>query len=164
MGSIYKKILVPLDGSRRAETVLPQVRELAELANAEIVLMSVAVDSIWDTLFMGPKLAAAMAGMEEAAANAKSYLEHVAATLEKTGVKVSTHITHGLVAESILDSAQEIHADLIVMSTCGRGQPAQGLGGSIAYQVARRSKAHVLLMCPTQPQNLRPIPTKSSTS
>ena len=143
---MYKKILVPLDGSKTAEAVLRQVRELAKLTNAEIVLMNVAVDSSWESLFTGTKLAAAMSGTAGAAHKAASYLLTVAAWLEESGLRVSVHVANGLVVESILGFAEDIHADLIVMSTCGKSQLVEQPLGSIAYQVARRSRTQVLLV------------------
>ena len=143
---MYKKILVPLDGSKTSESVLQQVRELAKLTNAEIVLMNVAVDSSWEPLFTGAKLAAAMSGSTGVADKAASYLLTVAAWLEESGLRVKVHIAHGLVVESILSFAQDIRADLIVMSSGGKSQLVEQPLGSIAYQVARRSRTQVLLV------------------
>ena len=143
---MYKRILVPLDGSKIAEAVLQQVRELAKLTNAEIVLLNVAVDSSWEPLFTGPKLAAAMTGSASLAKKAASYLLSVAARLEESGLKVDIHVANGLVVESILGFADDIRADLIVMSSCGRSQLTVQPLGSIAYQVARRSMTQVLLV------------------
>jgi nucleotide-binding universal stress UspA family protein len=143
---MYKKILVPLDGSKTAETVLLQVRELAKLMNAEIVLMIVAVDSSWEPLFTGPKLAAAMSGSAGVADKAASYLLTVAAWLGESGLKVGVHVANGLVVESILSFAEDIRADLIVMSSGGKSQLMEQPLGSTAYQVARRSRTEVLLV------------------
>ena len=143
---MYKKFLVPLDGSKTAEAVLQQVRELAKLTNAEIVLMNVTVDSSWDHLFTGAKLATAMSGSVGVANKAASYLLSAAAWLEESGLKVGIHVADGLVVESILGFAEDIRADLIVMSSVGKSQLVEHPLGSIAYQVARRSKTQVLLV------------------
>ncbi len=153
---MYKTILVPLDGSKTAEDVLPQVRELAELTNAKIVLMNVEVDSSWEPLFTGPKLAASMSGAIAIGNKAAIYLGSVGASLDKSGLEVDVHVANGLVVESILGYAEEIHADLIVMSTRGKSQFIEQPLGSIAYQVARRSKTQVLLVR----QPVAPLPEK----
>lgn len=143
---MYKKILVPLDGSRTAEAVLPQVRELAKLSNAAIVLMNVQVDPFWESLLIGPKLAATAVGTASVADKATSYLLSVASSLASSGLEVSVHVANGLVAESILGYAEEIQADLIVMSSRGQSRFMEQPLGSVAYQIARRSKTQVLLV------------------
>ena len=77
---------------------------------------------------------------------AASYLLTVAAWFEERGLTVGVHVANGLVVESILSFAEDIRADLIVMSTCGKSQLMEQPLGSIAYQVARRSKTQVLLV------------------
>lgn len=144
---MYKKILVPLDGSELAEAVLPHVRSLAERFDAEIVLLRVAVDPTDDLLFTGPKLAAAaQQNVDAIRLEAKRYLEQIAANLRKTGLAVTTEVCEGLVAETVLDCVEEVQADLIAISTHGRGGLVRWLTGSVTYKILHQARVPVLLV------------------
>ncbi len=144
---MYKKILVPLDGSTLAETVLPHVQALAEHGDSEIILLRVAAEPIYDLLFTGAKLAAATRGHEATPSlEAKIYLDSIGARLKQNGYQVTTQIREGRVANEILDSAEESKVDLIVLSARGRGKHEGFALGSITYKVMRGAHVPVLLI------------------
>ena len=144
---MYKKILVPLDGSELAETVLPQVYALAESENSEIILLRVAVEPIYDLLFSGAKLATATRNHSMTPSlEAKNYLDDVGARLRQDGLVVSTEVREGRVADMILGCAEESDADLIVLSARGRGKDGGFALGSTTYKVMRGAHVSVLLI------------------
>ncbi|HZS86418.1 MAG TPA: universal stress protein [Chloroflexota bacterium] len=140
---MYDRLLVPLDGSRLAEAVLPVVERLAPLYGATAVLLHV--------LERGAP--AAVHGQRHLTAmpEATAYLEGVAGRLRAQGITVETHpheVPEGDVARSIAAHAPEERADLIVLSTHGSGGLRDLLYGSIAQQVLKRGAVPVLLARP----------------
>lgn len=143
---MYKKILVTLDGSEVAESVLPHVRALAQCTGAEIVLLRVATLPMSQFVTPNPVVAADYYLNDEA--EAQSYLWGKAAELKGAGLKVSTEVGVGPVGQTILDFAKNIDADLIAMATHGRGGLARFVIGSVADQIMRGSHVLVLLVRP----------------
>ena len=107
---MLSSILVPLDGSTLAERALPYAEALARPSGARVVLVrAVPGDREHGT---------------ESEAEARDYLNGLAARLaERVGV-VETAVPHGAAAEAIVEEARRQGSDLIVMATHGRG----GLG------------------------------------
>ncbi|MBI5301485.1 MAG: universal stress protein [Chloroflexi bacterium] len=149
---MYRKILVPLDGSSLAEGVLPHVRMLAENFDAEIVLLQIVVDPIYDLLLSGPKLAAAThdSGSTQHP-RSQSYLDCVAKPLREAGLEVTTMVCEGLVAETILACGERFQVDLIVMATHGVNTPSGWQLGNVTYRIVHDAKAPVLLIRAQQP-------------
>ncbi len=143
---MYKRILVPLDGSEFAEASLPHVRTLAKCTGAEIVLLRVVVRRMYEHAVPEPIPAEFN---HESEKESEAYLERVASELREAGLKVTTETCIGPVAEAILEYAEGIHADLIAMSTHGRSGLARWFIGSVADKVVRGSKLPVLLTRPT---------------
>ena len=141
---MYKKILVPLDGSIVAEGVLPHAKSLAYSEGAELVLLTVAANPAMDFVFSDPGLA--QGAVSEQEEKSKTYISAVENGLKAEGFRVSTLLRIGSVAEVILGVAEELEADVIAMSTHGRTGPARWLLGSIAERVVHNSNIPVLLI------------------
>lgn len=146
---MFRKILVPLDGSPLAEAVLPHVRELAHCHNSEIVLLRVATYPLFDYSITDPRLILEL--RENAQAEASSYINSIAADLKREGFKITTEVVEGAVAEAIVSLAESAQADLIAMSTHGRTGIQRLFLGSVANRVVQMSKVPVLLI---RPQNI----------
>ena len=144
---MYHKILVPLDGSKPAEAVLPHACALAERFTAEIVLLRVPADPADDLMFTGPKLVAATRGRTDALRReAIDYLEQLAAELEDAGLCVATLVCDGPVVETIVGCAEKVRADLIVISSQGKGGLTGWPTGSVAYRLLHQARVPVLLV------------------
>ncbi len=144
---MYKRILVPLDGSELAEQVLPHVTELAQCTGAEIILLRVASLPVYDYLVPEPRWSNEI--RQAAEQEALRYLERVSRGLRERGLTVKTsETTEGPVHEIILDLAHQLNVDLIAMSTHGRGGLARLVMGSVADQVIRHVTIPVLLVRP----------------
>ncbi|MBI5876837.1 MAG: universal stress protein [Chloroflexi bacterium] len=123
---MYPTILVPLDGSELAETILPVARDLARRSHAPLLLL---------------RIAARGANTEAAA-----YLHKQASALQAAGCEAATVVRSGPVAETILAHADEVRADLIAMSTHGRGGLSRVVMGSVADRVVRGGRMPVVLV------------------
>ncbi len=147
---MFKKVLVPLDGSELAEAVLPYVRELAKLSGGEIVLLRVPLYPALDIPASNPNLIPTL--YDDIDREAQAYLSRTVMRLQAAGFdKVTAELRPGVAPETILEFAESIGADLIAMSTHGRSGLARWLIGSVAERVVRGSKVPVLLVRPTSP-------------
>jgi nucleotide-binding universal stress UspA family protein len=141
---VYKKILVPLDGSKTAEEVLPHAKVLAYSEGAEIILLNVVANPVVEFAFSNPGIAAETIAEEEALG--KKYMAGVESQLKSDGFKVSTILAEGSAANVILKIAEQMEVDVIAMSTHGRTGPAHWFIGSVAERVVHNSKIPVVLI------------------
>jgi nucleotide-binding universal stress UspA family protein len=148
---MYDRILVPLDGSERAECVLPHVETLATACSVkEVVLVSVTeritgfrvMDDSSQPL--GERLVPEAVGKE--AKQAQKYLGKIAKTLEAKGIKVSTEVLMGKPAEEIIIYAHRMKCDLIIMASHGRSGISRWAHGSVADQVFRAAAIPILMI------------------
>jgi nucleotide-binding universal stress UspA family protein len=135
---MFKKILVPLDGSKLAEGILSQVKELAQIHKGEIILLRVA-------------LAHTFPGQDpidhqvKVVREAEEYLANLEVSLKKAGVPVQTVVRYGHDAEEIIGHAKVHGCDLIAMSTHGRSGISLWVLGSVAVKVLHAAAVPVLL-------------------
>ena len=141
---MYRKILVPLDGSKVAEGVLPHAKSLAYSEGAELILLTVGANPALDYAFSDPGLA--QQAIQEQEDRSSKYITEIEAQLKSAGFKTSTQMRVGSVADVILGVVEELQVDVIAMSTHGRTGPARWLLGSIAERVVRNSNIPVLLI------------------
>ena len=148
---MYRKILVPLDGSPLAETVIPHVRMLAESQPTEIFLLQIVVDPIYDLILSGPKLAAATHDRASTQrVQSQNYLNHIAACLREHGIKVTTIVCEGVVAETILAYGEKFQVDLIILAAHGVNTPSGWQLGNVTYRIVHDAQVPVLLVRPKQ--------------
>ena len=141
---MYRKILVPLDGSKVAVGVLPHAKELAYSEGAELILLNVGANPALDFVFSDPGLA--QSAVQEQEERSKKYMTEIESQLKAAVFKTSTILRVGAVADVILGVAEELQVDVIAMSTHGRTGPARWLLGSVAERVVHNSKVPVLLI------------------
>ena len=142
---MYKTILVPLDGSKRAEAILPHVEEMAHRFKAKVVLVQV-VES--QTLVAGPygTLELNISAFERRTLEAEAYLKALRGEFHAKGIDAKGSVEHGPVAETIIDVAAREGADLIAMASHGRGGLARVFYGSVAAGVLQRVDRPLLLV------------------
>lgn len=143
---MYRNILVPLDGSSTAESALPLAARLARSAQARLHVMLVheptaALASAGALPPPPPELDAAMHAREEA------YLEGVASRWrDSAGTPVECHLVEGQAGPDVCAEAARLEADLLVMTTHGRGAFRRLWLGSVADYVVRHLAIPVLLL------------------
>lgn len=142
---MYKRILVPLDGSPLAEAALPHAEQLALQFDANVVLLRVVVSPY---AIVAPDLV--LAGYDpnqpELEGQAEQYLQGIVGRLAAKGIRAKTLHADGPVAEAILECAGSEKVDLIVMSTHGRGGVSRWVYGSVADRVLQASACPILLI------------------
>jgi nucleotide-binding universal stress UspA family protein len=141
---MYKKILVPLDGSELAKKALDQAEKLAKTFDAEIVLLQVVP---FMPIYGSPELVTPLIVDEKQKESAERYLRNLAEELKKRDLKVTTMVRTGQqVAVEIIDFAKESRVDLIVMCTHGRSGITRWVLGSVAHKVLTRAETPILLI------------------
>ncbi len=145
---MYKKILVPLDGSQLSENSLEHLKSLVKGSNQpEVVLLRV-VEPI--SSFDASALASSgfLIGdiLHNKTEDAKNYVSGIANKLEGEGMYARGDVVNGQPAEAILDYAEKNNIDLIVMSSHGRTGISRWAFGSVADKVLHHSKVPVLLV------------------
>jgi nucleotide-binding universal stress UspA family protein len=141
---MYERVLVPLDGSRLAEGILPFILQIASPLDLEVVLIYV-VRPIAPQAIEGTRHFT----VDDVAARlkeAREYLAPVAANLREGGVRVTTGVRHGEPVAEIVAAARETEAGLIAMTTRGRSGFGRLLFGSVAEAVLRQAEIPVLMM------------------
>jgi nucleotide-binding universal stress UspA family protein len=149
-GGAIRKILVPLDASTLAESVLPLVEKLAADHGASVTVMQ-SVPPV--SAYSGFEYAAptAMAEiLEDMQAQSRTYLAGVRDRLREKGIEVDAITTGALAVESILSTADEIGADLIALATHGRTGLGRVVLGSVTDSVIRRSHLPCLVVHPDE--------------
>jgi nucleotide-binding universal stress UspA family protein len=144
---MYRKVLVPLDGSGFAEHALPLAVSLARRSRAGIHLVTVTTPitaAYLEGVFVGS------ADLEaEAAAQRQGYLEGIMARLrERIDVPLTGEVMHGEVSSTLCDLAGTGEYDLVVMATHGRSPFGRFWLGSVADEMMRHATLPLLLVRP----------------
>jgi nucleotide-binding universal stress UspA family protein len=149
---MYKKILVPLDGSQLAEKVLPYAIQLTSRFQAETVLLHV----------FG-------AGESQSLVTSKAYIEHIAEKVRmqlqeippkaqfskgKVPAVIKAEILTGDAPSAILEYADKSETDLIIMSKHGHSGFGHWLMGNVAHKVFSVSRIPVLIIHPANTDNI----------
>ena len=146
VGFMYKKILVPLDGSELAKKGLEEAEKLAPIFGAEIVLFQVVP---FMPIYGSPELVTPLIVDEKQKETAERYLHNLAEEEKRKGFKVTSMVKTGQqVAVEIIDFAKESGVDLIVMCTHGRSGITRWVLGSVAHKVLTRAETPILLLRP----------------
>jgi nucleotide-binding universal stress UspA family protein len=162
---MYKKILVPLDGSKLAECALPHVETLAKGCDTEeVILISVTERVKGYRVLEGPSqpVAGSELGWMESRQplgqrlvpeafgkkekQAQRYLDRIAKKMTAKGINVSTEVLLWKPEEAIVGYAKQYGCDLIVMASHGRSGPSRWAHGSVADKVLRASSIPVLMI------------------
>lgn len=148
---MFRTILVPLDGSSFAEQALPHALGIVRRAGATLDLVHVHVLYVLEEHIVArysydPELD------EEQKRKEQLYLEGTAKWLAAVSpVRVTEAVVNGSDAEGILQHVQDGKADLIVMTTHGRGPLGRVFLGSVADELIRQATVPVLLIHPRDP-------------
>ncbi len=156
-----QRIIVPLDGSRLAEAVLPTAVELGQALNAEWVLLQVVAPlaAVWA---MGAGIAGpavtweAQPTVEEEKAAGRAYLDEVRMTMPDPS-RVTLDLREDVMPLGIVHAVAEHHGTYIAMSTHGRGGVGRLIMGSVTDSVIRLSPVPVVVVRPQLAGLGRPV-------
>jgi len=152
---MYKKILVPLDGSRSGGKAVDHAIEIAKKFDGQVMLLRVAPPAHIPAAQMGAPGSVALYEMAADAADiehsidvkrARNQLNARRRQLEADGITATAQVITGDPASLIKKFAKQEKADLIVMSTRGRSGITRAFLGSVADDVVRSGIAPVLLI------------------
>ncbi len=147
---MYHKILVPLDGSKRVEAILPHVQDLAQRYGAEVLLLHViempglvAIEAIEQGAYQQDLLDRSEAG--------RAYLAGVQSALAEKGIAVRTVVAESPVVQAIIDVAEKEGVDLIALASHGRTGLSRVFYGSVAAGILQRIDRPLLLVRAVEP-------------
>jgi nucleotide-binding universal stress UspA family protein len=146
---MFKRILVPLDGSALAEQAIPTAGRIARATGGSVVLVQV-ISPLFEYGY-GPYLLQPTRYMDDLAlrddlSEATHYLERVATSIHLVGVETEVEAWHGSAAVMILSAARAKNIDLIVMCSHGYTGLKRWVLGSVAQKVARHAPVPVLVL------------------
>jgi nucleotide-binding universal stress UspA family protein len=174
----YNKVIVPLDGSKLAESVLPHVEKIAKGCAIPQVILVTVTEPIRVKTPKGERIEQLPAKYQgqilyygntmgnvggvivpetmrdlpvtigKMAKTGYNYLSHIAEKLEKNGIQVTIAVLIGNIAEEITHFAQEEKADLIVMASRGKTSLRRWDVGNAAEKVFRATDIPILLVKP----------------
>lgn len=139
---MYSIILVPLDGSRRAQRILPDVEELSKRFGATIVFLRV----VGSEAGHGQTADFYIEALERALDEAKLYLSGIQGEFSKRGFQVRTVVERGPVVNTIINVAKREKVDLIAMASHGRTGLLRAFYGSVAAGVLNKVDRPILLI------------------
>jgi nucleotide-binding universal stress UspA family protein len=145
---MYSTILVPLDGSKLAECVLPHVETLVKGSEAKRVILARVVEPfrppMTDYVLNEEQLKKVDREQKD---YAEKYLKEVLSQAKYgSGVRVETAILYGNAAEALAEFANKNQADIIVIATHGRSGVSKWVWGGVADRILRSSCVPVLMV------------------
>jgi nucleotide-binding universal stress UspA family protein len=143
---MYKTILVPLDGSKRAEAILPHVEELALRFGAKVIFLRIEEDVMMLGYDEVVDLLAYQQNRDRRKKDAESYLAGLEGVLKEKNISAKRIVSFGSVVQSILDTAEREGADLIAMASHGRSSLSRVFYGSVAAGVLHRVDRPLLII------------------
>jgi nucleotide-binding universal stress UspA family protein len=147
---MFKRILVPVDGSRTSNLGLKTAIGMAQDAKADLILLHVVDENF--LLLSGEYAGASYLDrlMADMRAGGKKIIAAAAATAQKQGVTAKTVLVEsvgtGRVADIIVQQTRKLRADAIVIGTHGRRGLSRVVMGSDAEEVVRNSSVPVVLV------------------
>lgn len=144
---MYRKVLVPLDGSRRAEAILPHVEQLAKRYQAGVLFMQVVQShKIIMDHSNGYTAEIQRVATEQDTHEAETYLFSLVGDFREKRIDAEKIITHGPVVDSIIAVANQEHADIIAIASHGRTGLTRVFYGSVAASLLQRVDRPLLLI------------------
>ena len=146
------RILVALDGSIRSEYVLPYARFLSKAFGSELILLSVPevpeVQNYRAAAEVVEKL------RSKAEINMEKFLNAVARSLREEGINVRTMVSGNRPAVTIVEVSEEVNADMIMITSRGRGGMDLFMMGSVAHRIVEHTMRPVMLVPVHEDPNL----------
>ena len=142
---MYRKILVPLDGSKRAEKILPHVEELARRYKAKVIFLQVVEYKAVPTT-EGAFINLSDQELDQAKKQAETHLAGIQGEFREKHIESRTHVTYGPVVEGIINMAAREGVDLIALASHGRSGLSRVFYGSVAAGLLHRVDRPLLII------------------
>jgi nucleotide-binding universal stress UspA family protein len=147
---MYKKIMVPLDGSKLAECVLPHLEVVARGCGTPQVVLVEAVEPLaipyGREVSKIESMAQAQAFETHNRSDAGVYLQSIVKQLYQAGINAKAEVLLGKAAETLTDYVQNNEVDLVIIATHGRSGVSRWIWGSVADRLLRSLCVPVLMI------------------
>jgi nucleotide-binding universal stress UspA family protein len=143
---MYQNILLPLDGSRRAEAILPHVENIAARFGARVIILVVeepAIQLEHDEIINTERYLAERAEMRK---NITAYAIKIINQFKEKDVTADFMIGRGNVVQSIIKTAEKENVDLIAMASHGRSGWTRTFYGSVSAGVLQKIDRPILMI------------------
>ena len=147
---MFKRVIIPLDGSELAESILPFIIQIAGPLDIEVTLVRVLQPVPPEVVEGVGRVMIDDVGQRQA--EAQTYLADLATSIGTSGVRVRTDVRIGVPVREIVECVRERDADLVAMTTHGRSGLGRFLFGSVAEAVLRQAEVPVFLLRQTEKQ------------
>jgi nucleotide-binding universal stress UspA family protein len=153
---MFQRILIPLDGSERAQRAVPLAAQLARATGSSIILLQVITPAYVGPTFLPPG-GITPADPIIARQGADAYLASVARSPTLAGLTVQPLVRIGMAGPTILEAIEAQQADLLVISSHGRTGLARWVLGSVALHLTRQSPVPTLVLPGREPVSETPL-------
>ena len=141
-------IVVGFDGSANARDAVETAADVLAPGGTVHAVVAYRLPSVSETERLWNELPAEFRADFDVLAGPESLHDEVVALLESLGVKAVGHLVEGDPASAILDTADDVDADLVVVGSRGLGRATRFLRGSVSSKVASHAKRSVLVVHP----------------
>jgi len=148
---VLDRALVPLDGSKESEAVIPYIEELAASLNAEVTLLQVLTPGYFANYSGGGGYQYIYFQENQIRLDEKfagDYLDKIGTRLKRKGITVRSQVRLGNAAEEIIKLAADVQVDVVAMSTHGRSGIGRWILGSVADKILNEGGTPLLLVRP----------------
>lgn len=153
--AMYQRVVIPLDGSPIAESILPFISKIAGPLDMEVILIRVV--PLAPEQVMGIASTVGIESVEAGEREAQRYLGAQVEELWAKGLRAQAQVVIGDPASEIVACARKVGADLIAMTTHGRSGLSRLVMGSVAEQVLHLAAIPVFLMRMVQAASASPV-------
>jgi nucleotide-binding universal stress UspA family protein len=150
---MYQTLLVPLDGSPRAETILSHVEDLATRFKSKVLLLQVVEPplqfvnpSFYETTIQSDVIHEYLTDFKRKKEEITAYLTGVHENLQKKGINTGILVEQGAVVETVISVAQRENADLIAIASHGRSGLSRVFYGSVAAGIMQKIDRPILII------------------
>ena len=145
VGNMYHKILVPLDGSKRADRILPHVEGLARRYQAKVIFLQV-VEYKATTTPEGTSINLTNKEIDQAKMQAEKHLKGLQGEFRGKNIESKIRVIYGPVVGGIISMAALEDVDLIALASHGRGGLGRVFYGSVAAGLLHRVDRPLLVI------------------
>lgn len=148
------RILVPLDGSHRAERAIPVAARVARSTGGTVLLVRVVTSpAVYGPAFVPPPLGIQAA--DERRFEVAAYLTQVAGLPVLSGITTQTVALPGQPADTLLRAVDTLNADIVIMTSHGRTGLKRWALGSVAQHLVRHANVPILVLRESGPSPIK---------
>ena len=140
---MYNIIVAPLDGSKRAEKILPHIEELSKRFEAKIILVQVVEPP---KVISDESISQYVKDLDKLKLEADTYLSNIAEKFQSKKIQTELRVEHGKKIKNILQIVEKERADLIAIASHGRSGVSRVFYGSVAASLLHRVDRPLLLI------------------